>query len=476
MELGISFPERRMIKSLWVKFLILFLSISVISLSAALTLRKLIIKDFEEYLEGETEDRIYRVMAAVEGSYERYSGWDQESLEENAIWALLLGYEVKIHDSDERELITTGAAVRDLPPMMERRISAIAGLTFEDNQIASDVPFTNYPLFLGGQGIGSIDIRPVPKRTGDGKETIFMMRSDRFLVGVVFVLGGLSVLLSLIYSKKMTDPIKKLTIAATNISRGNIKSRVSVKGNDEISDLSRAFNMMATNLEVQEALRRKLTSNIAHELRTPLSAMQGEIEGMLDGLMSIDKDRLLSLHEETDRLKHIIEGIEELSRAEASVLELHRKTVSLKPFLGNIKDRFDKLFIDKGVSFELLCTDEAQIDADPEKLSQIVINLLSNALRATERGGHVVVKAGEREKESFIEVTDTGSGIRKEDIPFIFERFYKSSEGGLGLGLTIAKELADAHGGTIDVLSEYGKGTTFRLTIPKFTMSSHSLR
>jgi two-component system sensor histidine kinase BaeS len=270
----------------------------------------------------------------------------------------------------------------------------------------------------------------------------------------------------------MTDPIKKLTIAATHISEGNIKSRVSVKGNDEISDLSRTFNMMANNLEVQETLRRKLTSNIAHELRTPLSAMQGEIEGMLDGLIRIDRERLISLHEETNRLKHIIEGIEELSRAQASVLEMHTQQVVLKPFLINIKDRFDKLFSDKGVQLAFECDDTATINADPDKLSQIVINLLSNALKATERGGMVLMKTGSTGTDSFIEITDTGAGIKKEDLPFVFERFYKASEGGLGLGLTIAKELADAHGGRIEVRSEYGMGATFIFSIPKFTTSS----
>jgi two-component system, OmpR family, sensor histidine kinase BaeS len=472
MELDINSPVCGMIKSLWVKFLILLLTISILSLSAALTLRKLIIKDFEEYLEGETEDRIYRVLAAVEGSYERYSGWDQESLKEDAVWALLLGYEIKILDAQNNELLTTRKAVEDLPPLMGRRISAITGFIPEKSPITSNAPFTNYPLFLGGQDIGYIEIRPLLTGEGQGKETIFMMRSDRFLILVIFVLGGLSVLLSLIYSRKMTDPIKKLTVAAAEISEGNIKSRVSVKGNDEISNLSRTFNMMANNLEVQENLRRKLTSNIAHELRTPLSAMQGEIEGMLDGLLKIDRERLISLHEETNRLKHIIEGIEELSRAQASVLELNKKPILLSPFLGTLKERFEKLFSDKGVRLEFECDAAATIDADPDKLSQIVINLLSNALKATEQGGVVRMKAGTTEADGFIEIADTGSGIEQEDLPFVFERFYRASEGGLGLGLAIAKELTDAHGGRIGVQSEYGKGATFILSIPKFTTSS----
>jgi two-component system sensor histidine kinase BaeS len=164
-------------------------------------------------------------------------------------------------------------------------------------------------------------------------------------------------------------------------------------------------------------------------------------------------------------LKHIIEGLEELSRAEASILELRKQSIELKPFLTGIKERFEKLFIDKGVTLKFEC-DEMSLYADPDKLSQIVINLISNALRATAMGGNVGIKAGSAGREICIDVTDTGAGIKKEDFPFIFERFYKSSDGGLGLGLTIAKELVEAHGGRIEVKSEYGKGSVFTVYIP----------
>lgn len=299
-----------------------------------------------------------------------------------------------------------------------------------------------------------------------------MKRANRFLILSVVVLGGLSIVLSLIFSKKLTDPIKKLTAAARNISEGKITTRISISGNDEISNLARTFNTMSGNLEIQESLRKKLASNIAHELRTPLSSIQGELEGMIDGLIKIDKERLLSLLEETGRLKKIIEGLEELSKAEASILELKRQMINLKSFLSNIKERFEKLFTDKGIRLELECPDTLKLYADPDKISQIMINLLSNALKATKRDGDVRIKAGIRNTEVFIEVKDTGQGIKKEYLPFVFERFYKTSEGGLGLGLTIAKELADAHGGRIEVKSEYGKGSIFTLYLPIFTESS----
>jgi two-component system sensor histidine kinase BaeS len=460
-----------MLKSLWVKFLIILLAASLISLSSALILRELIIGDFHEYLEGEREDKVYRVMASIEGSYEKYGGWNSEALQENTIWALLLGYELSVYDMRNRELMNTRQAVDSLPPLMKRRITAMSGFETGEKSPPDD-SFTNYPLFLGGTDIGSLDISHIAFRKGERKETIFLARSNRFLILSIFILGGMSVLISLIFSKKMTDPIKRLTAAAEHISQGNIKSRVSVSGNDEIGTLARTFNMMADNLEIHEALRRKLTANIAHELRTPLTVMQGEIEGMLDGLIKIDRDKLLSLHEETIRLKHIIEGIEELSRAESSVLELRRREIVLKPFLKNIQERFERLYSTKGVTLALECDEGVSIYADPDKISQIIINLISNALQATGSGGTATISAGGEGSEDFIAVTDTGSGMKKEDIPFIFERFYKISEGGLGLGLAISKELAEAHGGRIEVQSEYGKGSTFTLYLPAFTTSS----
>jgi len=459
-----------MIKSLWIKFLILLFSISAISLSATLFFRELIISDFREYLAGKMEDRIYRVMAEMEGSYEKYSGWNTGALRDNAVWALLFGYEVKVFDNDDNELMNTNKALHFLSPLMKKRILAITGFPPEEKQSGREV-FQEYPLFLGGEDIGDLEIRAI-KAEDQGKETIFMMRSNRFLVASIFIVGALSVILSFVFSRKLTEPIKNLTTAAGSISEGNIKSRVPVRGHDEMSDLARAFNTMADNIEIHESLRRKLTANIAHELRTPLSAMQGEIEGMIDGLIPVDTERLLSLHEETERLKTIIEGIEALSKAERSILELRKQSIRLKPFLTHIKERFEKLFSDKGVKLELESDDSVTLNADPDKISQIVINLLSNALRATAGGGLVRMKTGTDDREGFIEIMDTGSGIKKEDLPFVFERFFKSSDGGLGLGLTIAKELADAHGGRIEVRSEYGKGATFTLFIPNFTNSS----
>jgi two-component system sensor histidine kinase BaeS len=298
------------------------------------------------------------------------------------------------------------------------------------------------------------------------KENIFIARSNTLLLISLLIVGAIAVLLSVLVSKRMTKPMKNLASATEAIIGGTFKRRVPVSGRDEIGRLSETFNRMAHQLELQESLRRKLISNVAHELRTPLGAMRSEMEGMMDDIVPLDKKQIQSLYEETGRLKHILEGIEDLAQAEASAMSLEKQIIELKPFLSHIVERFSKLFTDKGISLKFECDEKLKITADPDKLSQIVINLLSNALKATDRGGNVRIKAGQKESDIFIEIKDTGIGIKRQDLPFVFERFYKVSEGGLGLGLTIVKELVEAHDGRIEVLSEYEKGTTFTILVP----------
>jgi two-component system sensor histidine kinase BaeS len=280
------------------------------------------------------------------------------------------------------------------------------------------------------------------------------------------MMGGLAVLASLLVSRKLTNPIKELVSQTVAIREGELGRRAAISSSDEIGRLSSAFNRMADDLEFQESLKRKLIANVAHELRTPLAAMRGELEGMADGVLPISNEQIHSLLEETERLRNILDGIDDLTKAQASSLDLRIEKINLKSFLGNIRDRFHGQFQEKGITLEVEVKDDDSALADPDSLSQVIINLLSNALRATPKGGRVTMRAGVLGKDAFLEVADTGEGIREEDLPFIFERFYRSADGGLGLGLAIVRELVDAHGGHISVHSKPGLGTTMKVFLP----------
>jgi two-component system sensor histidine kinase BaeS len=458
MDLVIGSAEKEMFRSLWIKFFVLILAVSIISLSTAYFIRELMVRDFREYLEGEMLDRVHWITADLEGTHEKYSGWREDIIAEDAIWALMLGLEIRIKDMNGKVVMDTDNAINTLSPLIRRRVLGISNF---GKSHQSD-PFMPYPLFLGGKEIGQIEVRFLPSE----KENIFISRSNKFLVFSLFILGGISVLLSIVVSRRLTAPIKRLSIVAKAIGEGDLKSRVRTSNKDEIGYLSLTFNKMAQNLETQEGIRKRVISNIAHELRTPIAAIRGELEGMMDGLMSTDKEQLQSLYEETGRLKRIIEGIEELTQAEVSSLSLKKKKIDLGPFLGNIIDRFSSLFTEKGIAIKLECDKTPTVYADPDRLSQIIINLLSNALKAAEKGGDVKIKAHMSSSETVIEVWDNGCGIREEDLPFIFERFYKAAKDGIGLGLAIVRELVQAHSGKIEVKSEHGKGSIFTVFIP----------
>lgn len=454
---------REMLRSLWIKFFILLLGVSIIALSSAFILRELMVRDFREYSEGQMEDRVYWVIADLEGTYEKHGIWKEEIISEDAIWALMLGFEVRVIDRNGEPVMDTGKALGMLSSGIWKRIAAISNLSAAEKTER----FLPYPLFLGGKQIGTLEVRFLrPER-----ESIFIERSNRFLLFSLLGMGGLVLLLSTVFSRRLTRPIKRLAATAEAISEGDLKNKVSVSEKDEIGSLATSFNKMIRSLETQESLRKKLISNVAHEIRTPLTAIKGELAGMIDGLLPKDGEQFQSLYDEVCRIEDIFENIEELSRAQAGALFLRRRSEKLKPILLDIRKTFDRLFLDKGVKLEVLCDDDLPVYADPGKLRQIVVNLLSNALKATDKGGSVGIRALREQEGIAIAVEDTGHGIRQEDLPFIFERFFHSTEGGLGIGLAIVKELVDAHNGRVEARSEYGRGTTVTVHIPDHTPS-----
>ncbi|MDF1525399.1 MAG: ATP-binding protein [bacterium] len=446
-----------MFRSLWAKFFILLLVVSLIGLSAALYMRQMMLGDFKAYLDGERLDRVYLVMANLEGSHERNNGWDRRELSRSAIQALMLGMEVKVQDVRGSIVMDTQQALEELPPFMARRVLS----RIEGEPLTGTGEFFRYPLFLGGKRVGTLDVKILARDRG----LLFAQRSTRFMIISFLMMGGIAIFASLFVSRRLTLPLKRLVEQTRAIRRGELGSRADIASNDEIGKLSHAFNEMADDLELQESLRRKLIANVAHELRTPLAAMRGELEGMIDGVLAADKDQMRSLHEETGRLGTILDGIDDLTQAQASSLTLEKRDVELKTFLGNIRDRFGARAEEGGVKVGLVVEDGALVWADPDRLSQIVINLLSNAVKATSAGGTVTLKAGTDGDMSFIEVSDSGKGISDEELPHIFERFFRGTGGGLGLGLTIVRELVDAHGGEISVHSRVGEGTSVRVTL-----------
>ncbi|MBI5073802.1 MAG: HAMP domain-containing histidine kinase [Nitrospirae bacterium] len=442
------------------KLFLSFLAVVLLALISGLIYERLITRDFEEYVSGAREDRLYWIMAAVEGSYSD-GRWDHAALHEALHWAIMLGFDARIDDSENREVMSSTAAIAMLTPSMKKRMLAITDLNSAKGE------YEPYPLYQEGREIGTMQVRRLNRPGIEEKETVFRKRGIYFLIVAFAIAGGGAVLLSLFFSLFFSRPMKKMKEAVETLAASDFSVRVPVYSGDELGQLSRSFNYMAEALEREEALRRHLTSNIAHELRTPLAVMKATIEAMSDGVIADQTIGLENIRAETENLIKLVQGIEDVTKAEASFFT--KKNIvqfDLRELLVRIRERMLPLATEKGLAITLSGRGELPVSSDPEKLERIVQNILSNALKYTDNGS-ISIDVGKDSSGFFIEITDTGKGIAQDRVQDIFKRFYRGEESnGIGLGLAIVKELVDAMAGTIEVKSVDGKGSAFRIWIP----------
>ncbi len=297
-------------------------------------------------------------------------------------------------------------------------------------------------------------------------------------IGLYFLWGGLfaiaiALILTFFLSRRILAPVKALTHAAKSLGRGDFTQRVEVKDRSEIGELANTFNSMANNLERNEQLRKNMVADVAHELRTPLSNIKGYLEAIRDGLIEPETDTLRKLDEEATLLSRLVDDLQELSLAEAGELKLVRQPEDIANLVNQTVATVQAKAMVKGVSISTEIPDRLPaVNIDVHRISQVLHNLLENAVTHTGKGGAITVAVVQQSNQIEVNVTDTGEGIPAEELDKIFERFYRVDKsraratGGSGLGLTIAKRLVEAHGGDIRVQSELGKGSRFTFTIP----------
>lgn len=296
---------------------------------------------------------------------------------------------------------------------------------------------------------------------------------NSFLLWGGLLAGSIALVLTLVLSRRMSSPIGALAVTARRLGRGDLSQRVQLKDRGEVRDLAQAFNAMANDLEHAEQLRRNLVADVAHELRTPLSNVQGYLEAIGDGVMKPDDDTIGSLTEEVSLLSRLVDELQELSLVEAGELKLVYQEEDIVELMRRAVGSWQPQVMAKGLSLSLAVPDELPpVSIDWQRISQVLHNLLENAVVHTGKGGTITVAAADRGDWVEIGVSDTGEGIPAEDLPNIFERFYRvdrsraRATGGSGLGLTIARRLVEAHGGKIEARSKLGKGSQFSFTVP----------
>lgn len=298
-----------------------------------------------------------------------------------------------------------------------------------------------------------------------------VFRSLLFAGGLALLFG---ILLSFFTSRRLVAPLRRLTQAADRIGHGHLDERVSIRSKDEVGQLANAFNVMADNLDRHETLRKQFTADIAHELRTPLTSIKSYIEAFQDGVLPADQENLSSIHEEIDRLVDLSSDLKDLNVAEIGKLQLNVEPVDIKHLLEKIIRSLYPLIQEKELTLNWNAPEESvTTSGDEHLLTRLFYNLVHNAYRYSDPGGQVTVELTKTSISTNIKIRNTGMGISEDDLPLIFERFYRADKsrtretGGTGIGLALVLQVTNLHQGTITVQSKVGHETEFIVQLPK---------
>lgn len=318
-------------------------------------------------------------------------------------------------------------------------------------------------LIIAYMGCGIIcKVSPTVMKSG-------MRLFNWFSIAALFV----ALIFSQWFANKISGPLKILTDKTQDIANGNYSEKINLRTNTvEVDTLINSVNNLAATLEGQRQVKRRMANDYAHEFRTPLAAIQSNLEGIIDGVFEPSIERLEDIREEILRLSRMVSQIDNLVALENDGIDLNMQSFDLKALLTQTISTFEAAIFDKKINLKLDMT-RCEITADKDKISSVIINLISNAIKYTDIGGNIVVSLVDNKSHVAVIFADSGVGIAKKDLPHIFEHLYRTdtsrtrNTGGSGIGLSVTKAIVAAHSGTIDVKSEVDNGSVFTVVLPK---------
>ncbi len=429
-------------------------------------------KQFEKYVIDNLDQKRNDVVATLESRYGDWgSKWDLSGLENLGVSTLSNGLMLRVCDKDGTLLWdamthNSGLCAEMLQSMAENMESQNASFNGGYTE-------KSYPIIVSDVAVGNVTIGYYGPYFYTDNDISFLNTLNKLLLLAAAIAGMLSFIFGAYMAKRLSSPISRVIKTAEQISEGNFNDRVNeASSTREIIELTGAINTLAEDLGKQETLRKRLTADVAHELRTPIANLQSHLEAMIDGIWEPDAERLKSCCEETIRLSKIVGDLGTLARYDGENMILNKESIDISELIRTTVASFEKEFANKNIT---LVTDiqEQYIEVDKDKITQVLVNIISNAQKYTPEGGNVKISTSVDDDEVQISIKDTGMGILQEDLPYIFERFYRADKsrsratGGSGIGLAIVKSLVEAHEGTVLVKSEQGLGSEFVIVLPR---------
>ncbi|MDP4176849.1 MAG: ATP-binding protein [Bacillota bacterium] len=455
--------------------MVAFVSVLVISIVTNVFMEK----QFRVYTIKNQESKNADVAKLIGQQYAEDGKWNTKAIENIGVNAIAQGMIIKVSDNSENIIwdasLHNNGMCKEILDHIEKNMSKVYPSWDGKYQIKL------YPVFSNKIQVGIVEVGYYGPFYYNDNDLAFIDKLNKALIIIGILSLIFALILGVVMAKHLSDPITRTIKAAENIEKGYYNNRITEKSDiEEITLLIHTINNLADTLEKQEELRKRMSADVAHELRTPLATLQSHMEAMIDGIWNPDNKRLTSCYEEIMRISRLVGELEKLAKYDSETYKLNKIKYNITKQMEEIIYNFQINFNNKDVKIKFSGSNE-EITADKDKISQVIINLISNALKYTDTKGTVEIKLEKKNDFIQIRVKDTGKGISKNDLPFIFERFYRADKsrnrltGGFGIGLTISKAIVDSHNGKIEVFSQMNKGTEFIVSIPINILSSSQI-
>ncbi|MBR0598748.1 sensor histidine kinase [Sinanaerobacter chloroacetimidivorans] len=447
---------------------VVLLTVALVSLLA----NYFIENQFKNYIATQQQKTAQEIVGSISRQYDPGSNtWNVDFVHTIGMYALYDGYIVKVYDRENQTVWDAEACDMSLCTNVMNDITH--RMMEEYPNVNGEFTSKDFPVYQDSGVIGTVNISYFGPYFLSENDFRFIDSLNKILITIGFLSLILSIAAGILMAKRLSRPILKTADAAKQISAGDYTVRIQEDPDTkEVEALTESINQLAASLENQEKLRRRLTADVAHELRTPLATVQTHLEAIIEGVWEPTKERLESCYDEMSRISNLVKDLEKLAKIESENLKLNKSPVDLLELTKKVIMNFEKETKTKNQQVSILGNSQ-EIYADRDRISQVLINLVSNAVKYTPDGGDIKITISQTEDAAIFQIEDSGAGIPEEEIPFIFERFYRADKsrnrmtGGSGIGLAIVKSIVEAHGGSIQVESRVEEGSSFMVILPK---------